>query len=630
MERFAKQTRRPEARIRNHHLPSHLASRRAKLRPVLTILALLLLLIVPMIAQPVSAQTVVATVTVGSFPFGVAVNSSTNRIYVTNAMSNNVSVIDGATNTVVATVPVGNSPYQVDVNPSTNRIYVANSVSNNVSVIDGATNTVTATVPVGSQPLSVGVNTSTNRIYSANFGSDNVSVIDGTSNIVVSAVAVGSHPRGIAVNPSTNRIYVSNAGANTVSVIDGATNTVVATVAVGNGQYYFDVNPLTNRVYTSNFDDDTVSVIDGVTNTVVATVTVGDGPRDTAVNPTTNRIYVANRNANTISVINGATNTVVNTVTVGNGPYSVATNSYTNCIYVANSSSNNVSVLAYLNQPTAQVNTVTGTGIVTFTTSNGSISGLTALAQSQLACTPKSGLNFPQGFFSFNISNLNIGATVIITITLPGNMPANTQYWKCINGNWVDCTSLLGSNDGDNILTLTLTDGGLGDADGLVNGIIVDPGGPAVATTATPASPHASPSIPTQIKLDQVSVQYLSVNPKQASVSQPVTIATNVVNTGDNAVNYGVELKINGQVEQTRMISVGPQASQPVKFTVTKTQPGTYTIDVGGLNGNFTILETGSNTTGTSANGIMIVLLAFGVLIIGVASVLVLLLRRKA
>ena len=56
----------------------------------------------------------------------MAVNPTTNRIYVANETSNNVSVIDGATNTVVATVTVGVAPSGVAVNPTTNRIYVAN------------------------------------------------------------------------------------------------------------------------------------------------------------------------------------------------------------------------------------------------------------------------------------------------------------------------------------------------------------------------------------------------------------------------------------------------------------------------------------------------------------------------
>jgi YVTN family beta-propeller protein len=64
------------------------------------------------------------------------VNPIRNRIYVANAGSNTVSVIDGTTNTVVATVTVGTTPFGVAVNPTTNRIYVTNSGSNTVSVIE--------------------------------------------------------------------------------------------------------------------------------------------------------------------------------------------------------------------------------------------------------------------------------------------------------------------------------------------------------------------------------------------------------------------------------------------------------------------------------------------------------------
>lgn len=73
-------------------------------------------------------------------------NPITNRIYVTNQGSDNVSVIDGFFNVVIATIKVGVSPERVDVNPTTNRIHVTNAVSNNVSVINGITNTVIATL----------------------------------------------------------------------------------------------------------------------------------------------------------------------------------------------------------------------------------------------------------------------------------------------------------------------------------------------------------------------------------------------------------------------------------------------------------------------------------------------------
>jgi outer membrane protein assembly factor BamB len=278
-------------------------------------------------------------------------------------------------------------------------------------------------------------------------------------------------------------------------------------------------------------------------------------------------------------------------------------------------------------QPTQSVNTATGTGTATFTTSNGSITGLTAWAQSQLACRARPDLTFPHGFFSFNITNLTPGATVTITITLPSSMPKSTQYWKCVNGEWVDCTSLLGSNDGDNIITLTITDGGLGDADGLANGTIVDPGGPAQQSMlVTPAAHRVSPTLQRPLNPAQMSAQYLSVAPQQTSANQPVTISTNVVNTGDEAGNLNIALKINGQVEQTKMVNVGPQGTQPVKFTVTKTEPGTYAVDVGGQKGSFIVLGNGS-TAHASVNAGLIVILLMGILIL--ATVVVLLATRR-
>ncbi len=50
-------------------------------------------------------------------PTGPTGSISTNRIYVRNPNSNNVSVIDRITNSVIKTIPVGNAPVGVGVNP---------------------------------------------------------------------------------------------------------------------------------------------------------------------------------------------------------------------------------------------------------------------------------------------------------------------------------------------------------------------------------------------------------------------------------------------------------------------------------------------------------------------------------
>jgi Tol biopolymer transport system component len=139
-----------------------------------------------------------------------------------------------------------------------------------------------------------------------------------------------------------------------------------------------------------------------------------------------------------------------------------------------------------------------------------------------------------------------------------------------------------------------------------------------------PASaPHASPALPRQLNQAQISLQYLSVNPRQATANQPLTITGNMVNTGDQAGNYNLALKINGKVEQTRMVSVGPQATQPVKFTVAKPEPGTYTVDVGGQTVSFTILSPSHSSSSTSRGGLLAILIMVVMILATITALLI-------
>lgn len=110
--------------------------------------------------DPASAQSVTATIPAGDSPRGIAVNPATNKVYVVNELSNDVTIIDGATN-ATATVAVGPRPQYIAANPSTNRIYVSNGGNSSQSVIDGATRAVTPLPTGGNGPFVV--NPATNK-----------------------------------------------------------------------------------------------------------------------------------------------------------------------------------------------------------------------------------------------------------------------------------------------------------------------------------------------------------------------------------------------------------------------------------------------------------------------------------
>jgi len=77
----------------------------------------------------------------------------------------------------------------VAVDPSTDTVYVTNQYGNTVSVVDGATSTVTATIGVGLQPTGMGIDPATGSVYIANHGDDSVSVIDEASSTVTATTA---------------------------------------------------------------------------------------------------------------------------------------------------------------------------------------------------------------------------------------------------------------------------------------------------------------------------------------------------------------------------------------------------------------------------------------------------------
>src|SRR5712692_739580 len=90
----------------------------------------------------VKNDTTTVAAAAGAAPVSAAVNPVTNQVYVLNAGSSSVTVIDGATNNTT-TVAAGTGPISVAVNPVTNKVYVANFSSADVTVIDGATNNTT-------------------------------------------------------------------------------------------------------------------------------------------------------------------------------------------------------------------------------------------------------------------------------------------------------------------------------------------------------------------------------------------------------------------------------------------------------------------------------------------------------
>jgi gliding motility-associated-like protein len=272
----------------------------------------------------IGTNKVVATITVGTNPSGVAISPDGTRVYIVNSNSSTVSVINTASNTVIATIPIGEYSFGAALSPDGSHLYVANLGSGTVSVINTATNTVSATITGVPGPFCVAVSPDGSELFVTENGSSGaVSVINTANNSIKATIPVGSYPIGVAVSPDGKLVYVANESSDNVSVINTATNSVVSTIPVGASPYGIALSPDGNTLYVANTGSGSVSVINTAADAVTATITVQQVPSGISVSPDGSLVYVANAASGTVSVINTATNAVTATITVGQGPYSL-------------------------------------------------------------------------------------------------------------------------------------------------------------------------------------------------------------------------------------------------------------------------------------------------------------------
>ena len=315
-----------------------------------------------------------AVTSLGNFVISSGV---TSYAYLTNSLTNTVSVINATTNVVLNSITVGNHPVGIGVSPDGSKVYVANQNSNSISVISTANNTLTWTVLVGTNPVGVCVSPDGTKAYVTNAVSGTVSVVNTANNTLASTITVGAGPTSICVSPDGAKIFVTNQGSNTVSIINAANNTVSA-VPVGIAPCGITISPDGTKVYVANNSSFNISVINTSSNLVTSTVQVGLNPQGVSISPDGSQLYVANYSSNSVSIVNTATNAVIATVPVGTNPYGVSVSLDGSKVYVANYSSNSVSI----------INTATNTVSSTLSIGNGIVSMGNFISNTVTICPP--------------------------------------------------------------------------------------------------------------------------------------------------------------------------------------------------------------------------------------------------
>ena len=135
------------------------------------------------------------------------------------------------------------------------------------------------------------------------------------------------------------------------------------------------------------------------------------------------------------------------------------------------------------------VNAAYGTGAVGIEGSaNTFVQSLKTVDITALATTAGMPDNLPYGLVDFRVKGDAAPFTATITVHFSSALPDDAQWWKYddVNG-WRAYPNAVLAADGMSMV-ITIVDGGDGDSDGMVNGYVVDPGGPGFGDDKTSAS----------------------------------------------------------------------------------------------------------------------------------------------
>jgi YVTN family beta-propeller protein len=290
-----------------------------------------------------------------------------HRVYVTNEMSGDLTVIDGLSSRVIATVKLGKRPRGLKLAPSGKFLFVALSGSpimppgaderkappadksaDGIGVVDTASLRLIRVVRGVSDPEQLAVSADGSRLFVASEDAGLLKVIDVKSDRVVATLSVGGEPEGVTLSPNGRFVYVTSEEDSIVSVIDTDRNSIVKTLKVGKRPRFCDFSRDGARAYCSGELDASISVIDARAHTVIGTIRLeGENvrPMGIAVAPDGKTIYVATGRGGTIASIDTQSLKTLKSVTVGPRPWNVALSSDGAVLYSANGTSNDISVV---------------------------------------------------------------------------------------------------------------------------------------------------------------------------------------------------------------------------------------------------------------------------------------------
>lgn len=293
----------------------------------------------------------------GTVPF----SGGSDRVYVTNQLSDKISVIDVANNVVARVVTVGSSPSAEEAHyvvANDDFYYVTLISAGEVWKLDARTDTVITTATVGGSPALLALTPDGEKLYVSQFmnpanPTDMLQIMETATMTVTKTIEIAPSPltqipHGIRMSNDGTRIYLASLGADYVTVIDTENDSVLVQLNLNPGgtapcrPLQVTLSPDDSELWVSCLDEDAIRIYDTETFLLLATIPTGADPWHTQFTPDGTLCFVPNRVGNSVMVIDAGTRSVVKTITdpAITLPHGCGVSSDGNYVYISNGNPN--------------------------------------------------------------------------------------------------------------------------------------------------------------------------------------------------------------------------------------------------------------------------------------------------
>jgi YVTN family beta-propeller protein len=290
---------------------------------------------------------VIATVTVGKRPRGLALTRNGARLYVAvsglpkcpppmrdedcaklprDPTADGIAVMNTATLQPSPTIRGVSDPERVALSHDDRTLFVTDEDAGRLSVVDALRGTMLAGIPIGREPEGVRVSPDGRWVLTTSEEENSVAIIDARQHVLLRTVTVGKRPRDLAFSADSREAYVSGEGEASVFRVAVPGGEPAARLL----QLRKEARPMGvaldargGRLYVSTGHAGTVAVISVADGTLVGEIEVGGRPWGIALADHGERLVTANGPAGDVAVIDTQSLTVIGKVSAGHGPWGV-------------------------------------------------------------------------------------------------------------------------------------------------------------------------------------------------------------------------------------------------------------------------------------------------------------------